>query len=349
MNDATTNIPKGQKMNDLQAYFPNNSLQKLVQDLVSVDSWEAFARAFLLGSGKSKATNQTYLTACRQFYEFTGGLHPMQAGTPEWIEQWYDSLPADLNTRAVKVAALKFMYRRIVERIPAYTSPFDIMGEELKAKLNRSKRSEAERDALTDKEYRGILAMLKQCSGNATAKLKAKQDYAFVRFAVTSGLRAAELVGLRWEQITETAGVFKATFTGKGNKVRTVQLERESVRALRSAFRARFGRKPQGGDYVLNGLPTGQTKGAGITKSALHYRLKAIIAHAKRSGIVRANLHVSTHTLRHTCATRLVAAGVPLDAVQRHLGHSNLATTAVYLHNSVDFTTYWQTIAGEAA
>lgn len=329
---------------DLQAYFPNNSLQKLVQDLVSVDSWEAFARAFLLGSGKSKATNQTYLTACRQFYEFTGGLHPMQAGTPEWIEQWYDSLPPDLNTRAVKVAALKFMYRRIVERIPAYTSPFDIMGEELKAKLNRSKRSEAERDALTDKEYRGILAMLK-----ADSSLKAKQDYAFVRFAVTSGLRAAELVGLRWEQITETEGVFKATFTGKGNKVRTVQLERESVRALRSAFRARFGRKPQGGDYVLNGLPTGGTKGAGITKSALHYRIKSIIARAKRSGIVRSNLHVSTHTLRHTCATRLVERGVPLDVVQRHLGHSNLATTAVYLHNQVDLSPYWQKIAGEVA
>lgn len=42
------------------------------------------------------------------------------------------------------------------------------------------------------------------------------------------------------------------------------------------------------------------------------------------------------HTLRHTYATRLVRAGVALDIVQRLLGHANLATTARYLHSSVE-------------
>ena len=331
-------------MSDLQRYFPNNNLQTLLDDLVNVQSWDDFARRFLLGTGKAKETNRTYLCACRQFYEFTGGLHPMQAGSPEWIEQWYDSLPADLNTRAVKVAGLKFMYKRITERCPAYTSPFDVMDEGLKAKLSRSKKDESERDALTEKEYRGILAMLK-----ADPSLKGKQDYAAVRFAVTSGLRAAELVGLRWENIAESDGIIKATFTGKGSKTRTVQPDPDAVAALRSAFRARYRRQPQGSDYVLNGLPTGRTNGAGMTKSALHVRIKGIIARAKASGIVRANLLVSTHTLRHTCATRLVAAGIPLDAVQRHLGHSNLATTAIYLHNTVDLTTTFATMAGDVA
>lgn len=38
------------------------------------------------------------------------------------------------------------------------------------------------------------------------------------------------------------------------------------------------------------------------------------------------------HTLRHTYATRLVGAGVPLHVVQRLLGHANIRTTSIYLH-----------------
>ena len=59
-------------MSDLQAYFPNNALQSVADDLVNVRSWDDFARRFLLGTGKAKNTNTTYLCACKQFYEFTG-------------------------------------------------------------------------------------------------------------------------------------------------------------------------------------------------------------------------------------------------------------------------------------
>ena len=44
-------------MNDLQRYFPNNQLSELMDDLTSVNSWDDFARRFLLGDGMSKNTS----------------------------------------------------------------------------------------------------------------------------------------------------------------------------------------------------------------------------------------------------------------------------------------------------
>ena len=59
-----------------------------------------------------------------------------------------------------------------------------------------------------------------------------------------------------------------------------------------------------------------------------------------RAGVLKATKDgdrpINPHMLRHSYATRLINAGVPVHAVQRALGHSHLATTSVYLHVSDD-------------
>jgi integrase len=44
------------------------------------------------------------------------------------------------------------------------------------------------------------------------------------------------------------------------------------------------------------------------------------------------NLEITPHSLRHTCATRLVLAGYPLAKVQLFMGHSDIKTTMKYTH-----------------
>lgn len=45
---------------------------------------------------------------------------------------------------------------------------------------------------------------------------------------------------------------------------------------------------------------------------------------------------VRPHMMRHTAATNWVRAGVPVDVVQRLLGHAPLGSTTVYLHAADD-------------
>ena len=331
--------------NALQTYQDKltEQIQSIIDDLTTIHSWDDFARRFLMGDGKSARTYECYLEGCRQFYEFHGGAHPVETATPEHIEAFYDSLitrGVSLRTAEIRMSALKFMYRKLAERLPYFESPFDLMNEGLKAKLSRSERDESERGALTASEYRAVLGMLKQ-----DKTLLGVQNYSYVRFLVVSGLRAAEAVGLTWRALDLVDGTYRLTVRGKGGKTATITIEdAEAVRALKRAFRLQFGRYPHADDHVINGV-----SGSGMTKSALWYRTRKIIEAAKASGLVRQNLSFSTHCWRHTCASLLVAAGVDLYTVQKHMRHSNLNTTEAYLHHEADKGAAWTSIHGEAA
>ncbi len=60
---------------------------------------------------------------------------------------------------------------------------------------------------------------------------------------------------------------------------------------------------------------------------------KALKKYAKRAGIEK---RVTPHMLRHTFAISLIERGIPVNKVQRLLGHSNLNTTGIYLQMAGD-------------
>ena len=59
----------------------------------------------------------------------------------------------------------------------------------------------------------------------------------------------------------------------------------------------------------------------------------------KRARITKSR--VTIHTLRHSHATHLLEAGVPLTVLQKQLGHENITTTLRYVHLSREAQVDW--------
>ena len=189
-------------MNDLsihtnhESVFPpsTNRLKRIQSIFDSIRSFDDLKREFLLGEGLSKNTYRNHLQAVKRFYEFTGGMHPLQV-KPADIERFYDhvSQRVDRSTAAVHISGLKKFYAGIKRRVPGYATPFDTMSEKLKRKLGATKKRSKTKKTLTHDEVRALLAWLRE-----DTSLKGLEHYAIVFMLVTSGLRGEELCSLRW-------------------------------------------------------------------------------------------------------------------------------------------------------
>jgi integrase/recombinase XerD len=134
--------------------------------------------------------------------------------------------------------------------------------------------------------------------------------------AYGGGLRVSELVHLTPGDIHSERMLIRVN-QGKGRKDRYTLLSPRLLEELRAYWRqdrpqpwlflAKDGRSP---------LPVATAQ--------------KVFSKAKRRAGVRHGRGI--HCLRHSFATHLMEAGVPLPIIQRLLGHTNLSTTAKYLH-----------------
>ena len=144
----------------------------------------------------------------------------------------------------------------------------------------------------------------------------ATRDRAMLELFYSSGLRLAELCGLRWQDLDLDEGMVRVL--GKGAKTRLVpvgRMAREALRAWHSESLAAPGAPVFPG---RGGVP--------ISPRAVQARLKHW---ARRGGVVK---RVHPHLLRHSCASHVLESSGNLRAVQELLGHADIATTQVYTH-----------------
>ncbi len=146
-------------------------------------------------------------------------------------------------------------------------------------------------------------------------------DRAVLELAYASGLRLAELRGVRLEQLHLEAGF--VSVIGKGNKERVVPLGRKAIAAIERYLQAG---RPK---LVTNRSPATlflTRRGTPFAQVTLWLRIKQRV---RRAGIDR---NVTPHMLRHSFATHLLEHGADLRVIQELLGHANISTTEIYTH-----------------
>ena len=144
-----------------------------------------------------------------------------------------------------------------------------------------------------------------------------------VELFYSTGIRRSELIGIKLGEIDLSSGLLKVK--GKGNKERFIPLLPSVKASISSYLREREGVKNiNSGDYFF-------LTAAGVKMyDSLVYRT---INNYFRG--VSSKLKQSPHILRHSFATHLLNQGAHINAVKELLGHSSLAATQVYTHNSM--------------
>lgn len=139
-----------------------------------------------------------------------------------------------------------------------------------------------------------------------------------------AGLRVSELVGLPYPPTEGDPRLLRVR--GKGDKERIVPLHDAAIAALRAYEAVRSHFLPKGARTSRWLFPS-RSKAGHLTRARFHQLLDAV---AIEAGIDPAR--ISPHVLRHAFATHLLAGGADLRAVQRMLGHADIATTQIYTH-----------------
>lgn len=139
-----------------------------------------------------------------------------------------------------------------------------------------------------------------------------------------TGIRLSELINLKDRDVHWKEEVIKVK--GKGNKERIIPIP-QSVLAVAEKYaseKTKLNLCNTGSNFVVT------DKGDEVYPVFIYRLVKKYLSHV--STIEKK----SPHVLRHTFATHLLNKGADLNAIKDLLGHSSLAATQVYTHNSID-------------
>jgi integrase/recombinase XerC len=150
------------------------------------------------------------------------------------------------------------------------------------------------------------------------------QDRLILEILYATGMRRSELSNLKTTDLDLGRQVFRVK--GKGGKERLAPFAAYLNDQLEAFLEARSKAFPATDQpwLLLN------RKGEQMRPESIYY-----VVHKYLSMFTTAE-QSSPHVLRHTFATHLSNRGADLNVIKELLGHSNLAATQIYMHNSIE-------------
>jgi len=155
------------------------------------------------------------------------------------------------------------------------------------------------------------------------------RNYTLAALLWSTGLRSMEICDLNWQDINLEESVLLVR-RGKGGKQRQFFFNRR-IRDVLARYRAQShceADDPVFFAYSKNG--SGKPKHARLSQSRL---VEIIREHGKSLGMQKA---VTPLAFRHSFATHMFAAEVPVKAIKEMMGHDEETETMIYIHISID-------------
>jgi len=268
----------------------------------------------------SMHTVDSYARDLAQWEAFIAEGYPECAGNPALVDAgavraFLGLLMENGSARssaARKLSALRSFFKYCVRqhRIPADPTQ----------RLQTPKREKRLPQYIDEPSMRRVLALPDR------SRFEGARDAAILELLYSSGIRRAELLGLRMKDIDLAQRTIKVL--GKGNKQRIIPFGAEADTSLRQYMGMRATVAPED---TLRDLPLFLSRrGTPIAPSSLtdivHKYLQEVTELSQKS----------PHVLRHTCATHLLNNGADLRVVKELLGHESLSTTQIYTHVTLE-------------
>jgi integrase/recombinase XerC len=265
----------------------------------------------------SKHTLISYRTDLEQFQLFLStsyNLVALQKTEHRHIRAWVVSLlDQQVSPRSVnrKIASLRSLYKFAISRELILSNPTD--------RIQALKVSKKLPQFVQEKNITVLFNNL-----NSDESYAGCRDALIIELFYGTGMRLSELIALTQKSIDFHERTIKVL--GKGNKERVIPLYPQLIDKIKIYIAAKNTNFESNEDSPLivtnKGLPAYPMMINRIVKKYLS-RFSTV---QKRS----------PHVLRHSFATHLLDKGADLNAVKDLLGHSSLAATQVYTHNSLE-------------
>jgi len=230
------------------------------------------------------------------------------------VRSWLASIKEKDNTSKTinrKISSLKSFFKYLVKTSALEQTPM--------TRVITPKNSRRLPDFIREGDADKLIGTLKN-----TEDWKGLNTKMLITLFYSTGMRLSELVNLKESEVD--FGRKQLKVLGKGNKERIIPISQEVVVIIK--------------DYIQH-----KKKEFGAADNALlvtekgrkmYSKYPYLLVKAFLSSEVKTLNKKSPHVLRHSFATHLSNNGADLNAIKELLGHSSLAATQVYTHNTIE-------------
>jgi integrase/recombinase XerC len=209
-----------------------------------------------------------------------------------------------------KVSSLKTYYKFLLKTKQVVETPL--------AKHKALKTKKKLQVPFSEKEIIDVLGLLEEAEG-----FEGIRNKLIVELFYSTGMRRSELINLKFKDVSLEQKTLKVL--GKRNKERLIPLLPSVCKTVSEYLEDRALLE----NIVDSSFLLLSSKGVKVYETLVYRIINSYFSKASEK------VKKSPHILRHSFATHLLNEGADLNSVKELLGHSSLASTQVYTHNSI--------------